>query len=46
VRLELLDVDVDLVDFDLTNVDEDIRLVRRLTPFELLAAEIPPAPRA
>jgi hypothetical protein len=34
VRLELLDVDVDLVDFHLSDVDVDVRIVARLAAFE------------
>src|SRR5437762_12521639 len=34
MRLELLDVNVDLVDFDLANVDVDVRVVARLPAFE------------
>ena len=35
MRLQLLDVDVDLVDVHLTNIDEDVRLVTRLAAMEL-----------
>ena len=31
----MLNVDVDLINLDLVNVDEDIRLMPRLTPMEL-----------
>ena len=40
MRLEVFDVHVHLVDLDLANVDEDIRLMRRLPPLELVAAEL------
>jgi ABC-type transporter Mla subunit MlaD len=56
MSLELLDVDVDLVDVHLLDVDEDVWIVARLTPLELLTAQParilrarnrvpPPAPR-
>jgi hypothetical protein len=35
MSVELLDVDVDLVDLHLLDVDEDVWIVARLTPFEL-----------
>jgi hypothetical protein len=35
MRLELLDVDVDLVDFDLPDVDVDVRVVTRFTALEV-----------
>jgi len=38
VRLEVLNVDVDLVDFDFADVDKDVGFVRRLASFELFAA--------
>jgi hypothetical protein len=46
MRLELLDVDVNLVDLDLANIDKDVWLVARRAPLELLTAHPARATRA